>query len=389
MRIFHLAATALGIATILAGMAERLRAQPQPGEYLFVLENGLSLVTNPDGIKLLRATNAPVVVQPGSIPGRATLTSVVDHPTAPFFVSILTLDAAGQRVSVADVRSRPGAAVPFHRSAAYLIPAEVTGRQRFSVRWIDSGPSTPPFVGVGLTPQALAPQDVTFQHGFTFLDPRVDRIVDDTNTAVRNRSTWSLLQGGAATQVGLNFTYAFANPAQSATVNFFRLPDEQSGAIVWCEGTTRPCFVVGTGSFDAFSGFADSLSIPSFGDFQAASYTTINAVLNVVPSGYGACAQGQPPAPAGLISARRPSAFAEIDLSWDSVACARAYRVRLFAEDGSQLGLPITISNTEFSVLQVNGPNPQVNATSFTVASLDANDVEGPQSARRPIAPPS
>jgi hypothetical protein len=368
------------------------RAAAQSGQFLFVIEApSLTVSTAADGTRLLRATRAPITIQPGSIPVLATVTAVLSHPTMLYYPIVMTLDAGVERVVVSDLSRGPrtpgdlqtGAPTPFHRGFAR---AERSGQ--IFVTTVLVGTESVPYIAGRLTTIATRPSaGPLYNHVFSFLEPRIDRTIGDTATALRNGALWSYVPNpGVAVPAGNNFNFAFANTAQQATVNFFSV-DGQSGAIVSCVGGTRPCFFAGTGTYDGLYGEADALTPAALGvTADSASFTLITQNAISLLQGYGACPPGLPPPPGNLISAR--NVFSDVQLGWDSVACARRYLVRFFRSDGS------TIDQAwDATRLVLTSANPfrigLFDLTSFAVASVDESGKTGPFSPPHPIPRPT
>jgi hypothetical protein len=271
----------------------------------------------------------------------------------------------------------------FHRGFARA----VRSGQNFSSTVLLGNESVPFVAGRLRTVDASATAGPVFDHVFDFVDPRVDRTIGDTATALRNQSQWRYVPApGVGIPLGTNFNFAFANAAQSATINFLAEADGQSGAIVTCAGTTRPCFFAGTGAFDGFYGEADSRNPATLGlTADTGSFTLVTQQALALPEGSGACPPGLPPPPGNLIASR--NTFSAIQVGWDSVACARRYIIRFFSADGSSIDQSWDATRL---LLTVDNPFrlPVAGLASFSVASVNEAGAAGPFSPPHPIPRP-
>jgi hypothetical protein len=374
-------ATLGALALLVAGLVLPRALSAQSGSTVLQITN-LSLNQTPDGILLVRAVNAPVQTLGGQVVATANVTSVVVHPTLEYLPTVIQATVGGATVVVSQLASRDGT---FRRTYGF---DDISGAPGFLNAGLlvtaDEGVIT---LVVSRATAAPTPP-TTLSHAFQFTQPRIDRLIGDTGLSFRPGNQWSLVPSpGQLISLGDNPSVSVinvTNPSELGGVNFLRLPDGQSGAVITCVGFPAVCGLAGVGDFNGLYGTAVSRTPASLGvSTNAASNTIVTHVdLSVPPNPPGCPTGALLPPPANLLA--RQFLGIHTELVWDSVECASGYAVSLrFADGGPRIfTVPgTTLADSSYPSSFLGG------LVAFSVASIGQDGRRGPFSVEQPGIP--
>ena len=305
------------------------------GNRTYLRISGVTTTTTPDGVRMKRASNAPVTTLAGQPVGTAWVTSFEAHPGLEDLPTVIEITAGGTTAIIGGLTSATGT---FRQTLGY---SSAGGSLTFhGANYVAAGDTEYLAFLEQLTPTNESPGlPLSLSHGFQFTQNRVDRQIGDTGLTFRPGNQWFLSPAsGQLTRLGDNPSMGFTNltaPPHSYNVNYLRLPDQQSGAIVVCFGIPSTCGVKAIGDYEGYYGRALSLAVGILGVVvDAASETVLTYRDSSVPPNPPGCPPGRPlPSPRNVIGVVLGEDVGR--LSWDSVECASHYIVRVVGAEGT------------------------------------------------------
>ena len=389
-RTFWTAAAVIAVVVYADLRDSDLLSAAGPRTYLRIL--GVTTVTTPDGIRLKQASNATVTTLEGQAVGTARVTSFEAHPGLEYLPTIIEVTAGGVTAIIGGLQSTDGR---FRQTLGYTSEGALLSFYNSNyVRTSDTEYLA--FLEQGPTPTNETVPSPTLQHGFIFTQDRVDRRIGDTGLSFRPGNQWYLSPSfGQLLRAGDNPSISIASltaPPQQYSLNFLRLPDQQSGSMVVCFGAAITCGLKGVGDFAGFFGRAFSLSIGSLGvNVNAASETVLTHRDSSVPPNAPGCPAILPP-PQSVVAVDdlyeiQIGGTLELEhrfaIAWDSVECATGYVIRTFNADGTSD--QTTVSEPFFNAVGGAGTSRYFQAVA--VAAIGPNGVVGVFSERVDFVP--
>ena len=356
------ALVAAAFSSIVSAQSGGLTFQVGPANITFVSNAG---------VEIYSGQGAPVTTAAGTTVATANFIRVEKDPALPYLPTVFEVTASGASFVLTELRSQDET---FRRTFGFRRgPSGPTDFFNANLKFVD-GPGGPQVVIAEGGSMDVTPIDASLDHAFFNTQAISQTTVGGTILSSRSNSRWDQIIGpGQTVPVGENFTISAANSTQAFIVNFLRMPDLQSGAVVTC---TAPdvCGVAGTGFFQAL--FGSAASRPLFGlPANAASTTVLTTLATGIPVPLFGCPPGaHPPPPRDLLATQVGQ---DLTLQWESVACAKSYEVRARFSDGSTFDINVgdstRISRSVESVV------------AFAVASVGDDGSPGPFSPFEPV----